>query len=122
VIRRSAPLEERDLFDFTLATQSCLCYHSSYKCHHDERRRAMVRTQVQLTDDQMRTLKRLAAERGVSLAELVRQGVDLLVKSAGAGDHEEQRRRALAAAGRFRSGLGDLAIEHDRYLARAAGK
>ena len=82
----------------------------------------MVRTQVQLTDDQMRTLKRMAAELGVSLAELVRQGVDLLVKHAGVDDQEEQRRRALAAAGRFRSGLGDLAIEHDRYLARAAGK
>jgi hypothetical protein len=82
----------------------------------------MVRTQVQLTDDQMRTLKRLAADRGLSVAELVRQGVDLLVKSAGAGNHEEQHRRALAAAGRFHSGLGDLAIEHDRYLARAAGK
>lgn len=82
----------------------------------------MVRTQVQLTGDQMRTLKRLAGERGLSVAELVRQGVDLLVKSAGVSDQEEQHRRALAAVGRFRSGLGDLAIEHDRYLARAAGK
>lgn len=82
----------------------------------------MVRTQVQLTDDQMRTLKRLAAERGLSIAELVRQGVDLLVKHAGLGDQEEQRRRALAATGRFRSGLGDLAIEHDRYLTRVVSK
>lgn len=82
----------------------------------------MVRTQVQLTDDQMRTLKRLAAERGISVAELVRQGVDLLVRHAGVGNHEEQRRRALAATGRFRSGLGDLATEHDRYLAQAARK
>jgi len=31
----------------------------------------------------------------------------------------DRRRRAMAAAGQFRSGLVDLAIEHDRYLAEA---
>jgi predicted DNA-binding protein len=29
---------------------------------------------------------------------------------------EERRRRALAAAGRFRSGVSDLSSKHDRYL------
>ena len=29
---------------------------------------------------------------------------------------EEQKRRALAAAGRYKSGLGDLARRHDDYL------
>jgi hypothetical protein len=79
----------------------------------------MVRTQVQLTEEQMRILKRLASERGVSVAELVRQSVDLFARSAGAVDDHEQRRRALAIAGRFRSGRGDLAAEHDRYLDEA---
>jgi Arc/MetJ-type ribon-helix-helix transcriptional regulator len=78
---------------------------------------SMVRTQVQLTQEQMRMLKRLATERGVSVAELVRRSVDLLARSAGAVDDREQRRRALAIGGRFRSGRKDLAAEHDRHLA-----
>ena len=79
----------------------------------------MVRTQVQLNETQMRTLKRLATDRGVSVAALIRQSVDLLVRSAGLVDDEEQRRRALAVVGRFHSGRGDLSTEHDRYLQEA---
>jgi len=30
----------------------------------------------------------------------------------------DRRRRAIAAAGQFRSGQTDLAVEHDRYLAQ----
>lgn len=82
----------------------------------------MIRTQVQLTDAQARALKRLAADRGVPVALLIREGVDLLVRTAGAMDDEERRRRAIAAAGRFRSGLPDLASEHDRYLRDAYAK
>jgi 16S rRNA U516 pseudouridylate synthase RsuA-like enzyme len=79
----------------------------------------MIRTQIQLTEAQFRTLKRLARERGTSVAELVRQSVDLFVRSAHFVGEEEQRQRALAAAGRFRSGRSDLAAEHDRYLTEA---
>ena len=31
-------------------------------------------------------------------------------------DPDERRRRALAAAGRFRSGISDISINHDKYL------
>ena len=79
----------------------------------------MVRAQVQLTDDHMRVLKRLAAERRVSVATLIREGVDLLIRTAKLTADEDRRRRALAAAGRFHSGRSDLAAEHDRYLAEA---
>lgn len=79
----------------------------------------MIRTQIQLTEAQFRTLKRLASERGTSVAELVRQSVDLFVRSDHFVGEEEQRQRALAAAGRFRSGRSDLAAEHDRYLTEA---
>ena len=40
----------------------------------------MVRTQIQLTEEQAEGLKRLAAERGVSMAELVRQSVQRLLE------------------------------------------
>lgn len=79
----------------------------------------MVRTQVQLTEAQLRILKRLATDRGVSVAALIRESVDLFVRNAGLVDEQEHRRRALAAAGRFHSGRPDLAGEHDRYLEEA---
>ena len=82
----------------------------------------MVRTQIQLTDEQSAVLKRVAREEGVSMAELIRRGVDLyLDATAGAGE-DERRRRALEAAGRFRSGAGDLSSRHDQHLAEAYRK
>lgn len=82
----------------------------------------MIRTQIQLTEEQLERLRRLAAERGISLAELVRQSVDVFVRTQNLVDPEDQRRRALQAAGRFRSGRRDLAGQHDRYLTEAYRK
>jgi glycerol dehydrogenase-like iron-containing ADH family enzyme len=79
----------------------------------------MVRTQIQLTEEQAEALKRLAMTRHLSVAELIRQAVDNLLKSSVMVNIEERRRRALAAAGRFSSGLRDLSTEHDKYLAEA---
>ena len=79
----------------------------------------MVRTQVQLREEQVRALKKLASARGVSMAELIRQSVDALIRSSKGVDEAERRRRAIAAAGRFRSGASDVSSEHDRYLAEA---
>lgn len=80
----------------------------------------MLRTQVQLTEEQDRMLGELGRERRVSKAELVRRAVDLLLagEALGRGDGE-QRRRALDAAGRFRSGGHDAARGHDAALAEA---
>ena len=77
----------------------------------------MVRTQIQLTEDQARHVKQIAAERGVSMATVIRQGVDLLLRSAETDVSDDERvARAISAAGRFRSEGGDGAVEHDRYL------
>jgi predicted DNA-binding protein len=82
----------------------------------------MIRTQVQLSESQMQRLKVLARRRGVSVAELIREGADHVIKSGGAVDGEHRRARAIAAAGRFRSGHQDLATAHDRHLAEALGE
>ncbi|MDI6906369.1 MAG: ribbon-helix-helix protein, CopG family [Thermoanaerobacterales bacterium] len=82
----------------------------------------MLRTQVQLTEQQFAALKAMAAAEGVSMAELIRRGVDLVLRSPGPVDREVRVRRAVAAAGRFRSGLGDLAARHDDYLIEAFEK
>ena len=77
----------------------------------------MVRTQIQLTEDQARHVKRIAAEQGVSMAAVIRQGLDLLLRSAEAAVSDGERAaRAISAAGRFRSGGADGAVAHDRHL------
>ena len=76
----------------------------------------MVRTQVQLTDEQIRKLRQLAAERGVSMAELVREAVDMLMRTGPGVPPVERQRRALEAVGRFASGLKDVSAKHDEYL------
>ncbi len=79
-----------------------------------------MRTQVQLTEEQDRLLGELGRERRVSKAELVRRAVDLLLAGEAPGrGTEEQRRRALAVTGRFRSGGRDGARQHDAALAEA---
>lgn len=77
----------------------------------------MIRTQIQLAEAQAQALKAMAAARQCSVAELIRQGVDHLIRQAGSVDLAERRRRAVAAAGRFRSGRPDVAARHDEYLA-----
>ena len=77
----------------------------------------MVRTQIQLTKEQTVTLRKLAASRGVSVAKLIRQGIDLYLRQSGSTNEHVKRRRALSFAGGFGSGKRDLAVRHDQYLA-----
>ena len=82
----------------------------------------MVRTQIQLTKEQVKHLKRMAEARHLSVAEIIRQAVDILIKSGNVIDIEERRRRAISAAGLFRSGVSDISVKHDKYLSEAFGK
>lgn len=79
----------------------------------------MIRTQIQLSEEQSIKLKRLAAQQDKSVAELIRESIDEMLKAAPIADPAERQERALAAAGLFRTGDTDLAEEHDRYLAEA---
>jgi hypothetical protein len=76
----------------------------------------MVRTQIQLTEEQSRRLKAAAARQGISVAELVRRGVDAALAQELAPPIEELCRRAIQAAGRFRSSRRDVCRKHDAYL------
>lgn len=82
----------------------------------------MVRTQIQLTESQALALKRLAAAKGQSMAELIRIGVDVVLSRSADNDDEAKRARARAAAGRFKSGTHDLSSRHDRHLAEILGR
>jgi hypothetical protein len=78
----------------------------------------MIRMQIQLTAEQARALKELATQRGVSLAELVRQGVERVLEE---NEQHEKRRRALAVLGRFQGDASDVSVNHDKYLDEAYG-
>ncbi|MEW6751160.1 MAG: CopG family transcriptional regulator [Candidatus Latescibacterota bacterium] len=83
----------------------------------------MVRTQIQLTEAQARWARRLAAERHVSVAEIIRQALDGALRSwASLPSPQERIRRAMDAAGRFRSGSADGSARHDEHLAEAYRK
>jgi len=78
----------------------------------------MIRTQIQITSEQARALKRLAAKEGKSVAELIRISLDEMLRAGGVKDQEGLRRKASAAAGKL-SGPKNLAEKHDEYLAEA---
>lgn len=75
----------------------------------------MIRTQIQLTEEQAQRVKRIAMKRGISIAELIREAVDRLPED-GSGTRRE---RAIAAVGGFRSGMKDVSEKHDLHLVDA---
>ncbi len=82
----------------------------------------MVRTQIQLTEEQVRGLKKIAASRHLSVAELIRRSVDAILKTNILVDSEERYKKAMQTAGRFRSGKRDISRKHDKYLEEAFSK
>jgi len=76
----------------------------------------MVRTIIQLTDAQAKMLRERARDQRVSMSELVRKGVDLVLRSG--VTNEEMRRRAKEAVGFIKDDPG-LSENHDRRLAEA---
>lgn len=80
----------------------------------------MVRTQIQLTTEQSHILKKLSETQGVSVAELIRQSIDLYIARRHEPTLAEKRRRALAAIGAFTDEATDLSENHDTYFAEAA--
>ena len=81
----------------------------------------MIRTQIQMEEDQIDWLRVEARSRGVSVSQLIREGVALF-RAREERFPEEKKERALAAVGRFSSNLSDVSERHDDYLAEAFRK
>ena len=77
----------------------------------------MVRTQIQLTEDQAKSLKKLSAQMNISMLEIIRQGIDAYLRNYGMTNQQERRQRVIKAARQFHSGKTDLSENHDEYLA-----
>ena len=81
----------------------------------------MIRTQISISEQQMNLLKKLSAEQGISIAELIRRSIDLLALTPQAISQAEKRKRAIEAAGKYCSGdpNANVSLEHDKYLEEA---
>ena len=78
----------------------------------------MIRTQVQLEDDQYERLKALAAKRSESLSHLVRESVERFLADS---ERREAWDRLLKAAGSCHDpeGRKDASTRRDEYLSEA---
>lgn len=56
----------------------------------------MIRTQIQLTEEQAQWLKQLVAHEGLSMATLARRSVDRYVQAHERSDAETRKTRVLA--------------------------
>ncbi len=75
----------------------------------------MIRTQVQLTDEQAARVKELAHASNVSMAAIIRKALDQFILKQ-EPDRRTLYRQALATVGKYKAGAPDISIEHDRYL------
>ena len=67
--------------------------------------------QIYLREDQERALRSIAKRRGESMASLVREGVDKLLRDLPADEDP-----LLDIVGIYDSGVGDLAEKHDEVI------
>jgi hypothetical protein len=92
----------------------------------------MIRTMVQLTEEQLRALKEMAKARKTSVAKLVRESVTqyVVANTVKEPTREEKRLRALEFVRKIKSGeikshdiegKTDVSINHDKYLAEIYG-
>ncbi len=76
----------------------------------------MVRTQIQLTDDQAARLKEMAHETNDSIAAIIREALDRFFTMQQPSNRRALYRQALGVVGKYSAGVHDVSIEHDRYL------
>jgi hypothetical protein len=81
----------------------------------------MLRTTVQLEEDQMEWLRANASARGVSVPQLIRVMINFY-RIHTEKFSRNRKRKALEAIGRFSSETPDVSIQHDHYLAEAYAK
>ena len=79
----------------------------------------MIRTQVQLTPAQVRKLRRVAKEQGVSTAEIVRRCIERGIDDLSGSPDRYARASRLVGKFRDRQRKKDVSAAHDAYLEKA---
>ncbi len=74
---------------------------------------------IQLTEQQLGKLQDLSAVQNIPIEKLVNQIIDnwLNISKSPILDLEEKKKRLFSVAGKYGSGLRDVAAKHDKYLA-----
>ena len=78
----------------------------------------MIRTQVQIEENQIEWLRTKARDTGVSVSQLIREGI-ALYRAREERLLADKKKKALSAVGRFASDRSDVSARHDDYLADA---
>lgn len=73
----------------------------------------MVRTQIQLEQEELRRAQAAAAKSHMSLSAFVRRSLCTALEEL---ERQEIRQDAASLAGKYRSSLKNLARDHDRHL------
>ncbi len=80
----------------------------------------MVRTQIQLTEEQAQMLRELSLSSRESVAALIRKAVDQFLMT-GKPDRSALYRQAGSIVGKYKAEFSDISVKHDRYLEEAFG-
>lgn len=73
----------------------------------------MIRTQIQLTEEQVEQLDQLADREGISRAELIRRFLDRELEAASLLNKDEAWDRAMDVVGSYASGTSSTSERHD---------
>lgn len=73
----------------------------------------MIRTQIQLDEEDFERLKREARRRSCSVSAFVRDSVKASLVQSERGARADS---VMELSGKYNSGAGDLAENHDAYL------
>lgn len=77
----------------------------------------MAQTQIELTDEQITALEKLAKEQNMSLPQLIQNNIKKLIEESVPQYTPDQKKRALSIVGKFESRQNDLSTNHDKYFA-----
>lgn len=78
----------------------------------------MRRTQILISEEQHKLLKDISRRNNISMAEAVRECITYYEKNKPLISDEKKHKKLLNMAGKYSSGLGDLAKNHDKYIER----
>jgi hypothetical protein len=75
----------------------------------------MIRTQIQLTEDQVQKLREISLSSNESVASLIRNAIDRFL-ATGKPNRKAQYRQAMSLSGKYKTEQPDISVKHDRYL------